>query len=57
VKAAAALAVVAIAIQISRVVAGDGGSAFFATGYAVVRLALVGLCVRARLHVRVSRGG
>ena len=52
VKAAAALAVVAIAIQIPRVVADDGGSVAFAAGYAVVRLLLVGLYVRARLHVR-----
>jgi low temperature requirement protein LtrA len=52
VKAAAALSVVAIAIEIPRMLAGDGGTVAFAAGYAVVRLLLVGLYVRARLHVQ-----
>jgi low temperature requirement protein LtrA len=52
VKAAAALAVVAIAIEVPRMLAGDGGTIAFATAYAVVRFLLVGLYVRARRHVR-----
>jgi low temperature requirement protein LtrA len=51
VKAAAALAVIAIAIEIPRVVAGDGGTVAFAAGYAIARFLLVGLYVRARRHV------
>jgi low temperature requirement protein LtrA len=52
VKGTAALAVVAIAIEIPRVLAGDGGTVAFAAGYAVVRLLLVGLYARAWIHVR-----
>ena len=52
IKAGAAFATAAIAIEIPRVMAGDGGTMAFAIGYAVVRLLLVGLYVRARLHVR-----
>jgi len=52
VKGAAALAVAAIAIEIPRLLAGDGGSVAFAAGYAIVRLLLVALYVRARLHIR-----
>jgi low temperature requirement protein LtrA len=52
VKAAAALAVVAIAIEIPRVLAGDGGTVAFAAVYAVVRMLLVALYIRARLHIR-----
>jgi low temperature requirement protein LtrA len=52
VKAVAALAVIAIAIEIPRVLAGHGGTVAFATGYAVMRFMLVALYVRARLHVR-----
>jgi low temperature requirement protein LtrA len=51
-KGAAALGVAAISIEIPRVLAGDGGTVAFAAGYAVVRLLLVALYVRARLHVR-----
>jgi low temperature requirement protein LtrA len=51
-KAAAAGAVAVIAIEIPSVIAGDGGTTTFAGAYAVVRLLLVGLYVRARLHVR-----
>ena len=51
-KAAAALAVAAIAVQIPDVIAGHGGTEGFAIGYAVVRGLLVGLYVRARMHVR-----
>ena len=52
IKAGAAFATAAIAIEIPRLMAGDGGSMAFAIGYAVVRLLLVALYVRARLHVR-----
>jgi low temperature requirement protein LtrA len=52
VKAAAALAVAAIAIETPRVLAGDGGTLAFAAGYAAVRLLLVALYVRARFHTR-----
>src|SRR4029450_14103277 len=51
-KAAAALAVAAVAIETPRVLAGAGGTVAFAAGYAVVRLLLVALYVRARLHTR-----
>src|SRR5262249_38505655 len=50
-KAAAAGAVAVIAIEIPSVIAGDGGTTTFAGAYVVVRLLLVGLYVRARLHV------
>ncbi|MGE5858707.1 MAG: low temperature requirement protein A [Solirubrobacterales bacterium] len=52
VKAAAALAVVTTAIQVPRVLAGDGGTIAFAAGYALVRFLLVALYVRAGRHVR-----
>jgi low temperature requirement protein LtrA len=52
IKAGAAFATAAIAIEIPRLMAGDGGSTVFAIGYAVVRLLLVALYVRAWLHVR-----
>jgi low temperature requirement protein LtrA len=51
-KATAALAVAAIAVQIPDVIAGHGGSEGFAIGYAVVRVLLLGLYLRARMHVR-----
>ena len=51
VKASAALAVAAMAIQIPHVIAGDGGTVMFAVGYAVVRYLLVALYLRARRHV------
>jgi low temperature requirement protein LtrA len=51
VKAAAALAVVAIAIEVPRVIAGEGGTVAFALCYGMVRLLLVALYVRARLHI------
>jgi low temperature requirement protein LtrA len=50
-KAAAALAVAAMAIEIPRVMAGDGGTVVFAAGFAVVRFLLVALYIRARLHI------
>jgi low temperature requirement protein LtrA len=50
--AAAALAVAGLAINVHRVVAGDGGTVGFAAGYAVVRALLVALYFRARLHIR-----
>ena len=52
IKGAAAMATAAIAIEIPRVMAGEGGTEAFAVGYTVVRLLLVALYVRARLHVR-----
>jgi low temperature requirement protein LtrA len=51
IKGGAAMATAAIAIEIPRVMAGDGGSTAFAVGYAVIRLLLVALYVRAWLHV------
>lgn len=52
IKGGAAMATAAIAIEIPTVMAGDGGTVAFAIGYAVVRLLLVALYVRAWLHVR-----
>jgi low temperature requirement protein LtrA len=52
VKGAAALAVAAIAVEIPRLLAGDGGTVTFAAGYAIARFLLVGLYVRARIHNR-----
>jgi low temperature requirement protein LtrA len=52
IKAGAAMATAAIAIQIPQVMEGDGGTVAFAIGYAIVRLLLVALYVRAWLHVR-----
>ena len=52
VKSAAALAIAAVAIDLHRVIAGDGGTVAFAAGYAVVRALLVALYIRARLHIR-----
>jgi low temperature requirement protein LtrA len=52
VKAGAALAIAATAIEIPRVLEGDGGSMVFAIGYAVARVLLVALYVRTRFHVR-----
>jgi low temperature requirement protein LtrA len=52
IKAAAAMATAGIAIEIPRVMAGEGGTVAFAVGYAVIRLLLVGLYVRARIHIR-----
>jgi low temperature requirement protein LtrA len=51
VKAAAALAVLAVAIETPRVLAGEGGTVAFAAGYAIARYLLVALYVRARRHV------
>jgi low temperature requirement protein LtrA len=51
IKAAAAFATAAIAIEIPRLMAGEGGTMAFAGSYAAVRLLLVVLYVRARLHV------
>ncbi|HSD22755.1 MAG TPA: low temperature requirement protein A [Solirubrobacterales bacterium] len=52
IKAGAAMSIAAIAIEIPRVMDGDGGTMAFAIGYAIVRLLLVALYIRARLHVR-----
>ena len=51
IKAAAAFATAAMAIEIPRLMAAEGGTIAFAMSYAVVRLLLVALYVRARLHV------
>ncbi len=51
-KAGAALAIAAIAIEIPRVMADNGGTAAFAAGFSVVRALLVALYARARLHIR-----
>jgi low temperature requirement protein LtrA len=51
-KSAAAFAIAALAVQIPKVIAGHGGTAGFAASYVVVRLLLVALYVRARLHLR-----
>jgi low temperature requirement protein LtrA len=51
-KAAAALAVAAIAVQIPDLITGHGGSRGFALGFAIVRALLLGLYIRARRHVR-----
>ena len=51
-KAGAAAAIAAIAIEIPRVMEGEGGAAAFAAGYTVVRVLLVGLYLRARRHVQ-----
>jgi low temperature requirement protein LtrA len=52
IKAGAAFATAAIAIEIPRMMAGEGGTIVFAIGYAVIRLLLVALYARAWLHVR-----
>jgi low temperature requirement protein LtrA len=51
-KSGAMLATAALAVNLHRVMEGHGGSIEFAAGYVVVRLLLVALYVRARLHVR-----
>jgi low temperature requirement protein LtrA len=51
-KSGAMLAVAALAVTIHRVMAGHGGSVGFAAGYVIVRVLLLGLYVRARLHIR-----
>lgn len=50
-KSLAMLAIAALAISIHRVMKGDGGTVGFAAGYVVLRSLLVGLYIRARLHV------
>jgi low temperature requirement protein LtrA len=52
IKGGAAFATAALAVEIPRLMVGEGGSMAFAIGYAAVRLLLVALYVRARLHVR-----
>ena len=51
-KSLAMLAVAAIAVDLHRVMAGDGGTVGFAAGYVVVRVLLIALYGRARFHVR-----
>ncbi len=50
-KSCAMLAIAAIAVNLRRVMAGDGGAVGFAVGYVVVRSLLIALYVRARIHV------
>ncbi len=57
IKAGAAFATAAIAIEIPRLMAGDGGSMAFAIGYAVVRLAArrpLRACPAARSRARAG---
>jgi low temperature requirement protein LtrA len=51
-KSGAMLAIAAIAINLHRVMAGDGGTAGFAAGYVVLRALLIALYVRVRHHLR-----
>ncbi|HTX12765.1 MAG TPA: low temperature requirement protein A [Solirubrobacteraceae bacterium] len=50
-KSGAMLAIAAIAVNLHRVMSGQGGSVGFAAGYVVLRLLLIGLYLRARRHV------
>jgi low temperature requirement protein LtrA len=50
-KSGAMLAICAIAINLHRVMRGQGGTVGFATGYVVLRLFLIALYWRARRHV------
>jgi low temperature requirement protein LtrA len=50
-KSGAMLAIAAIAVDLHRVMEGQGGSAGFAAGYVVLRTLLIGLYARARHHV------
>jgi low temperature requirement protein LtrA len=50
-KSAGMLAIAAVAIDVHRVMAGDGGTMAFAIGYVALRLPLIGLYARARQHV------
>jgi low temperature requirement protein LtrA len=51
-KSGAMLAIVALAVNLHRVMRGHGGTVGFAAGYVVVRSLLIALYVRARLNVR-----
>jgi low temperature requirement protein LtrA len=50
-KSGAMLAIAALAINLHRLMSGDGGTVGFAAGYVVVRSLLVALYVRARMHL------
>jgi low temperature requirement protein LtrA len=50
-RSGAMLATAAVAVNLHRVIAGEGGTAGFAAGYAVVRSLLLVLYIRARRHV------
>jgi len=50
-KSGAMLAIAAIAVNLHRVMEGQGGSAGFAAGYVVLRTLLIGLYARARHHI------
>jgi low temperature requirement protein LtrA len=51
-KSGAMLAIAAVAVNLHRVMAGEGGAAGFAAGYVVLRSFLIALYGRARYHVR-----
>jgi low temperature requirement protein LtrA len=53
-KSAGMLAIAAVAIQLHRVMEGDGGTVGFAAAYVALRVPLIGLYVRARNHVKGS---
>jgi low temperature requirement protein LtrA len=50
-KSGAMLAIAAVAVNLHRVMEGQGGSAGFAVGYVVLRMLLIGLYARAHHHV------
>jgi low temperature requirement protein LtrA len=50
-KSGAMLAIAALAVNLHRVMAGNGGGAGFAAGYVVLRVLLIALYCRARHHV------
>jgi low temperature requirement protein LtrA len=51
-KSGAMLAIAALAVNLHRVMAGQGGTVGFAVAYIVVRSLLIALYVRARVHLR-----
>jgi hypothetical protein len=53
-KSGAMLAIAAVAVNLHRVVAGDGGSGGLAAGYVVLRSFLIALYGRARFHVHAE---
>jgi low temperature requirement protein LtrA len=50
-KSAGMLAIAAVAVDVHRLMEGDGGTVAFAVGYVALRLPLIGLYARARQHV------
>jgi low temperature requirement protein LtrA len=51
-KPGAMLAIAAVAVDVPRVVAGDGGTVSFAAAYVVLRTFLIALYIRSRYHLR-----